>query len=105
VRLLGVEPEHPRLRAAVGASTAPYGKPERIASALDIMIEGPIGAAAFNNEFGRPNLAGYFRTFEQDVAGDGHRARLPQADHDRRRRRQHRRARSFKIEPSRPARC
>ena len=48
----------------------PYGKPERIASALDIMIEGPIGAAAFNNEFGRPNLAGYFRTFEQAVAGE-----------------------------------
>ena len=48
----------------------PYGKPERIASALDIMIEGPIGAAAFNNEFGRPNLAGYFRTFEQEVAGE-----------------------------------
>jgi phosphoribosylformylglycinamidine synthase len=43
-----------------------YGKPERIASALDIMIEGPLGAAAFNNEFGRPNLAGYFRTFEAD---------------------------------------
>jgi phosphoribosylformylglycinamidine synthase len=43
-----------------------YGKPERIASALDIMIEGPIGAAAFNNEFGRPNLAGYFRTYEQN---------------------------------------
>ncbi|HQR04747.1 MAG: phosphoribosylformylglycinamidine synthase [Proteobacteria bacterium] len=42
-----------------------YGKPDRIASALDIMIEGPIGAAAFNNEFGRPNLTGYFRTFEQ----------------------------------------
>ena len=41
------------------------GKPERIASALDIMLEGPIGGAAFNNEFGRPNLAGYFRTFEQ----------------------------------------
>ncbi|MEY3201110.1 MAG: Phosphoribosylformylglycinamidine synthase, partial [Pseudomonadota bacterium] len=40
-----------------------YGRPERIASALDIMIEGPIGAAAFNNEFGRPNLTGYFRTF------------------------------------------
>ncbi|HEX2566368.1 MAG TPA: phosphoribosylformylglycinamidine synthase, partial [Burkholderiales bacterium] len=40
------------------------GKPERIASALDIMIEGPIGAASFNNEFGRPNLCGYFRTFE-----------------------------------------
>ncbi|MBI4990383.1 MAG: phosphoribosylformylglycinamidine synthase [Rhodocyclales bacterium] len=47
-----------------------YGKPERIASALDIMIEGPIGAAAFNNEFGRPNLAGYFRSFEQEVAGE-----------------------------------
>ena len=41
-----------------------YGKPGRIVSALDIMLEGPIGAAAFNNEFGRPNLAGYFRTFE-----------------------------------------
>ena len=46
------------------------GKPERIASALSIMLEGPIGAAAFNNEFGRPNLAGYFRTFEQEVAGE-----------------------------------
>ncbi len=46
-----------------------FGKPARIASALDIMIEGPIGAAAFNNEFGRPNLAGYFRTFEQSVPG------------------------------------
>jgi len=44
-----------------------YGKPERIASALDIMIEGPIGAAAFNNEFGRPNINGYFRTYEQKV--------------------------------------
>lgn len=43
-----------------------YGKPDRIVSALDIMIEGPIGGAAFNNEFGRPNLCGYFRTFEQD---------------------------------------
>ena len=46
-----------------------YGKPARIASALQIMLEGPIGAAAFNNEFGRPNLAGYFRTFEELVAG------------------------------------
>jgi len=44
-----------------------FGKPGRIASALDIMIEGPIGAAAFNNEFGRPNICGYFRTFEQEV--------------------------------------
>ncbi|MDO6461479.1 phosphoribosylformylglycinamidine synthase [Granulosicoccaceae sp. 1_MG-2023] len=44
-----------------------YGKPDRIVSARDIMLEGPIGAAAFNNEFGRPNLTGYFRTFEQKV--------------------------------------
>ncbi|MCD2451347.1 phosphoribosylformylglycinamidine synthase [Methylicorpusculum oleiharenae] len=43
------------------------GKPGRIASALEIMLEGPIGGAAFNNEFGRPNLAGYFRSFEQVV--------------------------------------
>ena len=49
---------------------ADYGKPERIVSALDIMIEGPIGAAAFNNEFGRPNLSGYFRTYEQEVKGE-----------------------------------
>ena len=41
------------------------GKPDRIVSALDIMLEGPIGAAAFNNEFGRPNIYGYFRTYEQ----------------------------------------
>ena len=46
-----------------------YGKPDRIVTALDIMIEGPIGAAAFNNEFGRPNLCGYFRTFEADFDG------------------------------------
>ena len=45
------------------------GKPDRIASALDIMIEGPVGAASFNNEFGRPALAGYFRTFEQTIGG------------------------------------
>ncbi len=41
------------------------GKPDRLASALQIMLEGPIGSATFNNEFGRPNLNGYFRTFEQ----------------------------------------
>jgi phosphoribosylformylglycinamidine synthase len=45
------------------------GRPGRMASALDIMLEGPIGAAAFNNEFGRPNLTGYFRTYEQAVGG------------------------------------
>ncbi len=47
------------------------GKPERIASALEIMIAGPIGAAAFNNEFGRPNICGYFRVFEQRVEESG----------------------------------
>jgi len=47
----------------------PVGKPEHIASALQIMTEGPLGGAAFNNEFGRPNLGGYFRVFEADVAG------------------------------------
>jgi phosphoribosylformylglycinamidine synthase len=50
-----------------------YGKPGRIVSALDIMLEGPIGGAAFNNEFGRPNICGYFRSFEMTapgVAGD-----------------------------------
>ena len=46
-----------------------YGKPEHIASALQIMIDGPLGGAAFNNEFGRPNLAGYFRVYEQTVGG------------------------------------
>jgi len=44
-----------------------FGKPGRIASALDVMLDGPIGAAAFNNEFGRPNLCGYFRSYEQEV--------------------------------------
>ncbi|WP_100655868.1 phosphoribosylformylglycinamidine synthase [Alteromonas flava] len=44
-----------------------YGKPARIVSALDIMLDGPLGGAAFNNEFGRPNLLGYFRTYEQAV--------------------------------------
>ena len=45
----------------------PYGKPEHIASAMQIMIDGPLGGAAFNNEFGRPNLLGYFRVYEQTV--------------------------------------
>jgi phosphoribosylformylglycinamidine synthase len=45
-------------------------KPDRISSALDIMIKAPIGGAAFNNEFGRPNITGYFRTFEQEVDGE-----------------------------------
>jgi phosphoribosylformylglycinamidine synthase len=48
---------------------SPYGKPEHIASPLQIMVDGPLGGAAFNNEFGRPNLAGYFRVYEQTVDG------------------------------------
>ncbi|WP_446903164.1 phosphoribosylformylglycinamidine synthase [Burkholderia sp. YIM B11467] len=47
----------------------PYGRPDRIASPLQIMIDGPLGGAAFNNEFGRPNLGGYFRVYEQNVDG------------------------------------
>ncbi len=44
-----------------------FGKPSRIVSALDIMMEGPLGGAAFNNEFGRPAILGYFRTYEEEV--------------------------------------
>ncbi len=47
-----------------------YGKPAHIASPLQIMTEGPLGGAAFNNEFGRPNLLGYFREYEQAIASD-----------------------------------
>ena len=52
-----------------GMSDQAGGKPEHIASPLQIMTEGPLGGAAFNNEFGRPNLAGYFREYEQTVDG------------------------------------
>ncbi len=52
-----------------GWSNEPGGKPEHIASPLQIMVEGPLGGAAFNNEFGRPNLVGYFREYEQTVGG------------------------------------
>ncbi len=51
-----------------GWSDQPGGKPEHIASPLQIMIEGPLGGAAFNNEFGRPNLLGYFREYEQSIS-------------------------------------
>ncbi|PHV12153.1 phosphoribosylformylglycinamidine synthase [Chitinimonas sp. BJB300] len=47
-----------------------YGKPDRIVSPLQIMLDGPVGGAAFNNEFGRPNLTGYFRTFEEKLTGE-----------------------------------
>jgi phosphoribosylformylglycinamidine synthase len=63
------ESDHDATLAGPPARPADYGFPGRIASALDIMLEGPIGAASFNNEFGRPNLAGYFRSFEQNVGG------------------------------------
>jgi phosphoribosylformylglycinamidine synthase len=55
-----------------GADERPgdYGFPDRIADACAIMLEGPIGAASFNNEFGRPNLLGYFRSFQQNVLGE-----------------------------------
>ncbi|MFL6711077.1 MAG: phosphoribosylformylglycinamidine synthase [Massilia sp.] len=53
--------------AADKAAAAAYGKPERIASPLQIMIDGPLGGAAFSNEFGRPVLGGYFRSYEQNV--------------------------------------
>ncbi len=52
------------------------GKPDRIASAFQIMIDGPLGAAAFNNEFGRPNILGYFRTYEQAVDATSPRSTL-----------------------------
>ncbi|MBI3230938.1 MAG: phosphoribosylformylglycinamidine synthase, partial [Burkholderiales bacterium] len=55
--------------AQTSQPSQPYGKPERIASSLQIMIDGPLGGAAFNNEFGRPNLGGYFRTWEQNIHG------------------------------------
>jgi len=67
--LCGFSVSHLRIPGFEQPWEAPSGKPGRIASALQIMLEGPIGAASFNNEFGRPNLAGYFRAFEMQVDG------------------------------------
>jgi phosphoribosylformylglycinamidine synthase len=67
--LCGFSVSNLRLPGAVRPWEHDYGKPDRIVSALDIMLEGPIGAAAFNNEFGRPNLCGYFRTLEIEAPG------------------------------------
>jgi phosphoribosylformylglycinamidine synthase len=64
--LTGFSVSNLRLPGAVQPWERDHGKPGRIASALDIMIEAPLGGAAFNNEFGRPNICGYFRTFEID---------------------------------------
>ena len=68
--LVGFSVSNLHIPGAVQPWEADSGKPSRIASALEIMLEGPIGAAAFNNEFGRPNVLGYFRSFEQRVPGE-----------------------------------
>jgi phosphoribosylformylglycinamidine synthase len=62
--LTGFSVSHLQLPDEIQPWEKSLGKPNRIASALQIMLEGPIGGAAFNNEFGRPNILGYFRTFE-----------------------------------------
>ncbi len=67
--LTGFSVSNLRLPGAEQAWEASPGKPERIVSALDIMLHGPLGAAAFNNEFGRPALNGYFRSYEAEVPG------------------------------------
>jgi phosphoribosylformylglycinamidine synthase len=69
--LCGFSVSNLKLPEAMQPWEVDYGKPDRIVSALDIMLEGPIGAAAFNNEFGRPNICGYFRTYEAAVPGPG----------------------------------
>jgi phosphoribosylformylglycinamidine synthase len=68
--LAGFTVSNLRIPEAVRPWEKDYGKPGRIVSALDIMLEAPIGGAGFANEFGRPNLTGYFRTYEQEVNGD-----------------------------------
>ena len=69
--LTGFTVSNLRLPGAIQPWEHDNGKPNRIVSALDIMIEGPLGGAAFNNEFGRPNINGYFRTFEAAVPAAG----------------------------------
>ncbi|MHB8947614.1 MAG: phosphoribosylformylglycinamidine synthase [Rhodoferax sp.] len=64
----GLRPAQPEgIKQTPGDGSMPYGKPGHIASPLQIMIDGPLGGAAFNNEFGRPNLLGYFREYEQGL--------------------------------------
>ncbi|MBL9210170.1 MAG: phosphoribosylformylglycinamidine synthase [Opitutaceae bacterium] len=65
--LVGFTVSNLKLPGAVQPWETEFGKPNRIVSALDIMIDGPLGGAAFNNEFGRPAINGYFRTFEAAV--------------------------------------
>jgi phosphoribosylformylglycinamidine synthase len=68
--LTGFSVSHLRIPQFVQPWERTIGAPKRIASALDIMLEGPIGAASFNNEFGRPNICGYFRTLETAMPGE-----------------------------------
>jgi phosphoribosylformylglycinamidine synthase len=67
--LCGFSVSHLRIPGHERPWEGPESRPGRISSPLAIMIDGPIGAASFNNEFGRPNLAGYFRSYEQRVGG------------------------------------
>ncbi|MDX1482208.1 MAG: phosphoribosylformylglycinamidine synthase [Woeseiaceae bacterium] len=67
--LTGFSVSHLRIPGLPRPWEQPFDHPERMATPLDIMLDGPIGAAAFNNEFGRPNLLGYFRSFESAVPG------------------------------------
>ncbi len=67
--LTGFSVSNLRIPGALQPWEKDFGRPTRIASALDIMLEGPIGGASYNNEFGRPAIAGYFRTFEECVPG------------------------------------
>ena len=68
--LTGFTVSNLRIPGATEAWEKDFGKPGRIVSALEIMLDGPLGAAAFNNEFGRPAIAGYFRTYEAEVPVD-----------------------------------
>ncbi|MBS0388581.1 MAG: phosphoribosylformylglycinamidine synthase, partial [Proteobacteria bacterium] len=68
--LVGYSVSHLRIPGHEQPWEQSIGSPQRIATALEIMLDGPIGAAAFNNEFGRPGICGYFRTFEQRQPGD-----------------------------------
>jgi phosphoribosylformylglycinamidine synthase len=67
--LVGFSVSNLRIPGAEQPWERDYGRPARIVSALDIMLEGPLGGAGFNNEYGRPALCGYFRTLEQEVDG------------------------------------
>src|SRR5271154_946862 len=67
--LVGFSVSHLRIPGFEQPWEHSMGRPARIASALEIMLEAPIGAAAFNNEFGRPNICGSFRTLETPVTG------------------------------------